>query len=294
MLPLVSEANETLEVFKSVQNGRAAFGVVPFENSTNGAVIFTLELLCDRALEFPDIKICAEAYLEVSHCLLGRRATNASPLLSGNCTPTSQNPSPARPITKPLSSLAHIERIYTHPQAWGQCEAFLGAYLKGIERIDVSSTSKAAEIVRNDQTGTSAAIASGIAADIHGLDVLARKIEDRADNKTRFFVLRKGVEEVTSAADGPTKSLISFTIDHKTPGALADVLDCFRRYELNLTSINSRPTKVVPFQYIFLVEFEGSALRDSDGRVASALGDVNRIAKTSAWLGSWNNMLDGE
>ncbi|TVY44478.1 P-protein [Lachnellula occidentalis] len=283
------------DVFESVQSGEAAFGVVPFENSTNGAVIFTLELLADRHNTYPDINICGEAYLNVSHYLLGhkapRNAVTDSPNISGTCTPTTSIPSPLKPRTKPLCSLKHIERIYTHPQAWGQCETFLGAYLKGIERIDASSTSRAAEMVKEDTSGTSAAIASSLAAEIHGLDVLARGIEDREDNKTRFFIIRKGLDEKANASTAKTKSLISFTVDHRSPGALAQVLDCFRAYTLNLTSINSRPTNVVPFQYIFFVEFEGSKLNDPDRRVEGALGAVARLVQNWRWLGSWDDKL---
>ena len=272
-----------------MQSDQATYGVVPFENSTNGPVVYTLELLADRASVHPDVIICGEAYLSVNHCLLGHQVKTDSPLLSGACTPTSRNPSPLQSAVKPTSDLSHIRKVYTHPQAWGQCELFLQTYLKGVERIDVSSTSKAAEIVAGDVTGTSAAIASFLAADIHRLDVLSKGIEDKEDNKTRFLVLRKGIQESNVASDGCTKSLISFTVPHHTPGALADVLDCFKRFELNLTSINSRPTKIVPFEYIFFIEFEGSKLVDPEGRVAGALDAVDKIAFGWKWLGSWKN-----
>lgn len=282
------------DVFDAVQSGQAARGVVPFENSTNGAVIFTLELLADRSSLLPDISVCGEAYLDVRHYLLGRKAPRTgiadSPEVSGTCTPTNSTPNPLEPRSGPLSSLKHIQRIYTHPQAFGQCEVFLGTYLKGIERIDVSSTSKAAEKVEADTTGTSAAIASRLAAEVHGLDILAKGIEDREDNTTRFFILRKGIDEAARRTEAPTKSLVSFTVDHRSPGALADVLDCFRRYKLNLTSINSRPTTVVPFRYIFFVEFEGSWLKDPEGRVEGALGSLKQFTQTWRWLGSWDRM----
>lgn len=275
----------------AVQSGTAAFGVVPFENSTNGAVVFTLELLADRHSLFKDITICGEAYLDVNHCLLGHISAADSPEMSGTCTPTTETPSPLQPKSKPLSSLRHIKRLYTHPQAYGQCEAFLGTYLKGVERLDVSSTSKAAEVVKADQTRTSAAIASGLAADIHGLDFLAKGIEDRADNTTRFFILRKGRDASATDPSVPSKSMVSFTVDHRTPGALAAVLDCFNKYQVNLTSINSRPTAVVPFQYIFFVEFEGSYLSEPEGRVAGALGNLDKYTQSWRWLGSWEDKL---
>lgn len=190
-----------------------------------------------------------------------------------------------------MHSIKHIKRIYTHPQAFGQCENFLQSYLKGVERIDVSSTSRAAEMVKEDTSCESAAIASSLAADVHGLDILARGIEDREDNTTRFFIIRKGVDEKAKKSCNPTKSLISFTVDHRLPGALADVLECFRKARLNLTSINSRPSKVVPFQYIFFVEFEGSRLRDPHGRVEAALSDLSKHTQSWRWLGSFDDRL---
>jgi prephenate dehydratase len=281
-----------------------SWGVVPFENSTNGSVVFTLDLFADRANQFPDISVCGEAYLDVNHYLLGHLPVNAdsnsneSPELSRSSTPTPQVPDPQKPRSRPLSSLKHIEKIYSHPQAFGQCEIFLGAYLKGIERIDVSSTSKAAELVKADSTGTSAAIASKVAAKVHGLTLLAKGIEDREDNTTRFFILRKGLdtlqnEDASQVKKGrpATKSLVSFTVDHRSPGALADVLHCFKQYKLNLTSINSRPSRIIPFQYIFFVEFEGSKLDDPEGTVNEALKRVGKVAESYRWLGSWEDKL---
>ena len=195
----------------------------------------------------------------------------------------------------PLSDLKHVKRIFSHPQAFGQCDNFLNAYLKGIERIDVSSTSKATEMVAQDETGTSAAIASSIAAEIHEVDVLAKGIEDKEDNKTRFFVICKGLTQSNRPPMTPgasAKSLVSFSVDYKSPGALADVLDCFRKYKLNLTSINSRPSKAAPFQYIFFLEFEGSKLDDPHGVVEDALECVAKVAKSSRWWGSWEDKLN--
>jgi prephenate dehydratase len=274
-------------VFEAVQSGTADLGIVPFENSSNGAVIFTLDLLADRDSRYGDITVSGDSYLDVSHYLLGRTAPSTdSPVLSRASTPT-QTLDTQRPRSEPLTSIKHIQRIYTHPQAFGQCEIFLGKYLKGIERIDVSSTSRAAEMVREDATGTSAAIASSLAAEIYSLDILAKSIQDREDNRTRFFTLRNGTDEKAKCSKGPAKSLISFTVDHHSPGALADVLDCFRRHHLNLTSINSRPTKVIPFQYVFIVEFQGSLLQDPEGAVQAALDEVKKHAQSCRWLGSW-------
>jgi len=292
-------------------------GVVPFENSAHGSVSFTLDGLADRAGTHGDLGVCGEIYLPVHHFLLGRKPAaagcghNESPSPE-TCTPTAAHPSPARPRTKPLTSLRHVQRIFSHPQGFGQTTAFLGTYLPGVDTIDVTSTSRAAEMAAQDESGTSAAISSEMAAAQHGLDVLARCIEDRDDNTTRFFVVRRGPASSTEppwscrgrgAVDGgerlgsggaattsaapETKSLVSFTVSHQSPGALADVLECFRRHRLNLTSINNLPSLARPFQYLFFVEFEGSKLEDPDGRVRAALQGVGEVAQSWRWLGSW-------
>lgn len=283
------------EVFEAVQRGEAAYGVVPFENSTNGPVIFTLDNLANRHGTSPDVSVCGEAYVDVHHYLLGHRGAAAHPLApddagSGSATPTASDPHPSRPRARPLAGLRHVKRLYSHPQAWGQCAVFLSTFLKGVETIDVSSTSRAAEMVKEDASGSSAAISSEIAARVYGLDVLARCIEDREDNTTRFFVLRgngAGAGPPGKPPGGRTKSLVSFTVPHREPGALAGVLDCFRRKGLNLTSINSRPSLLEAFQYLFFVEIEGHYERDEG--VREAYEEVKKVAQSSRWLGSWDS-----
>ncbi|KAI0447990.1 Prephenate dehydratase-domain-containing protein [Xylaria telfairii] len=313
-------------IFDTTQSGAATYGVVPFENSTNGSVVFTLDYFADRSNEYKDLNVCREIYLDVHHCLLGHIApppssppssstdhtasstlaphpkeSEADKEASGQRTPTAEQPHPKAARSRPLHPIAHVRRVYSHPQAFGQCTAFLGSWLRGVETVDVSSTSRAAELALADASGESAALSSAVAASLLGLDVLARNIEDREDNTTRFFVLRRGVGDSDGATEeeeddanllSSTKSLLSFTVPHRSPGALADVLSCFRRGGLNLTSINSRPSLagVAAFEYIFFVEFEGHRFRDPRGRVARVLGDVATVARTSRWLGSWENM----
>ncbi|RWA11714.1 hypothetical protein EKO27_g3380 [Xylaria grammica] len=315
------------DIFGTTQSGAANYGVVPFENSTNGSVVFTLDHFADRSNSYGDLNVCREVYLDVHHCLVGRVASLSSPQppISSLAYPSSTSTSSSTTTTaeptgteadkeasaigkraarsQPSPPISHVRRVYSHPQAFGQCAAFLGSWLCGIETIDVSSTSRAAELALADSSGDSAAISSAVAAELLGLDVLARNIEDRDDNTTRFFVLRKGFEGDTptplnmEAETGPddahplssTKSLLSFTVPHRSPGALADVLSCFRQGGLNLTSINSRPSLsgAGPFEYVFFVEFEGHRFRDPLGRVAKVLEGVATVAKTSRWLGSW-------
>ena len=165
-----------------------------------------------------------------------------------------------------------------------------------MERQEVSSTSKAAEVVSKDVSKTTAAISSKIAAEVHGLDVLAKGIEDREDNTTRFFILQKAVDAANgSCVTAPTddengqgwKSLVLFTIDHKSAGALADALMVFKTFGLNLTSINSRPSRIRPWHYIFFVEFQGRRELNGKGTVNQALEKLKETTEDWRWLGSW-------
>ncbi|KAK0710969.1 Prephenate dehydratase-domain-containing protein [Lasiosphaeris hirsuta] len=302
------------EVFDAVQTGRTPFGVVPFENSTHGTVTFTLDGLADRTGAYASVAVCAEVYLDVHHFLLGHlpppepitttTAAGNGIQSPGASTPTGANPDPLHPHprARPLVSLKHIARVYSHPQAFGQTAAFLATYLRGVDIVDVSSTSRAAAMVAADVSGTSAAIAGEIAAEANGLGVLARCIEDQEDNVTRFFVIKRGEGERGEGERGEGsgeeyagryKSLVSFTVPHRTPGALADVLDAFRRAELNLTSINSLPSLDAPFQYLFFVEFEGSRFGDPEGRVRGVFEVLEKVAQRWRWLGSWENQRRG-
>ncbi|KAI5209001.1 PDT-domain-containing protein [Aureobasidium subglaciale] len=301
------------DVFSQVQSGKADFGVVPFENSTNGSVVFTLDLFADQNAKHPDIVVCGERYVEVHHCLLGRPAPatqghatgqakalqeeTKSPSSSGHATPIPSNPTPSNSRAAPLTSLAHIKKLYSHPQAWGQCKTFLSCYLKGVERQDVSSTSRAAELVAADDTNTTAAISSGIAAQMTGLDFLARDIEDEKDNATRFLILRRRSLEDTSPSSGKEngqeqaqayKSLLSFTVSHTNAGALADALAVFKTHGINLTSINPRPSGEAPWHYMFFVEFSG---KRGQAAVDDALTGLGKVVRSWRWLGSWDNAL---
>lgn len=302
------------DVFAAVQNGNAAHGVVPFENSSNGSVIFTLDLFADLQGRYPDILVDGEIYLAVRHCLLGRALKDSkleishnllkeqddSPNISGSVTPTQSAPQPAKPKVKPLNDIKHITKLYSHPQAWGQCKLFLATYLKQVERQDVSSTSRAAELVAQDETGTSAAISSKIAADLNGLDILAEGIEDNEGNSTRFFTLRRGrgldSQDTGHAVEADEmkryKTLVSFTVTHGEPGALADSLAVFKKYKLNLTSINTRPSGEEQWHYIFFVEFMGRKHADDQGgAVNEALEELAKVSRSCRWLGSWKNAL---
>ncbi|KAL1984773.1 hypothetical protein VTN96DRAFT_8714 [Rasamsonia emersonii] len=275
------------DAFSAVQNNEAEYAVIPFENSTNGSVVQTLDLLADREGLYSDVAVCGEHFLTVHHCLLAHK--NATLSGSGN-------------------NYQFITKLYTHPQAWGQCETFLSSHFRGVERQDVSSTSKAAEIVSKDTSGHTAAIASKFAAEYHGAEVLETNIEDRADNTTRFLILRNVRSERTDnvsshlasgamekeVPDSPCtkyKTLISFMIEHSTPGALADALLIFKAHGMNLTSINSRPSLIRPWQYIFFVECEQVPSAHASDSMKRVLEDLSKISKACRNLGSWKDGL---
>lgn len=268
-------------------------------------MVYTLDLLIDREDRVASINVCGEAYMDVHHCLLGRPSHahgDPTPSSDGSRTPTTHVPHPDPPRARPLGDLRQIKRIYSHPQAFGQCEAFLSTYLKGIERQEVSSTSKAAEVVAADTSRTTAAISSKLAADIHGLTLLSEGIEDSEDNTTRFLIIQNSEEGKLSngmshlfdrnylrgtSLPQKFKSLVAFKINHKSSGALAKALAVFGDHGLNLTSINSRPSREHPWHYVFLIEFEGKREANCKGEVNAALEDLDKSTQGWKWLGSW-------
>lgn len=261
--------------------------MIPCENSTNGSVVQTLDLLADRDESYKDVKVCAEYYLTVHHCLLVRKGTYPDGWADYD---------------------GSITKLYTHPQAWGQCEKFLSQYFKGVERQDVSSTSKGAEIVSKETSERGAAIASRFAADHHGMDVLQENIEDRPDNTTRFLILRNVLAEQTAqlefgqssplktedkaALETTHKTLITFTINHSSPGALADALLIFKAHEMNLTSINTRPSLKKPWQYIFFVECGRTPSDKNKEAVQKVLHDLRVATESCRYLGTWKDQLN--
>jgi prephenate dehydratase len=169
-------------LFAAIETGAVDRSVIPLSNSTNGPVNQTLDLIAASSLE-SDLEVCGETSVVVKHCLVGRRQSwnSESVTLNNEDGPGSDQ-----------DDLSHITSLHTHPQAWTQCSPFLERHFdKSISRVDEDSTSAAAELVSRDATGRSAAICSALAADLLGLDVLARDIQETTNNQTRFLVLRQ-------------------------------------------------------------------------------------------------------
>ncbi len=230
------------EVFSKVQEGECDYGVVPIENSTEGAVTSTFDLLADS-----ELKICRQFLREIRHNLLSR--------------------SPQNKITK----------IYANPQAFGQCRNWLSHHLPNVGHIFVASTTDAAEHAAKE-TGA-AAIGSLEVADEYKLNVVAKNIYDTAHNTTRFFVIGQN----DAAPTGRDRTSIVFSIKDKV-GALYKMLGPFYTGKINLTKIESRPSKKKAWDYYFFVDFEGHRL---DPKVKKALDQLENMCKYLKVLGSY-------
>jgi len=230
------------EVFHSVEKGPCDFGVVPIENSNEGSVTSTLDMFFDSSLE-----ICGEVTVEVDQNLLSK------------------------------SKMNEIKRVYSHPQGLAQCQGWIRKNLPQAEVVAVSSTSAAAEKASKEKN--TAAIASKLAAEEYGLNVLAAKIQDQSTNRTRFLV----VGNLKPKQTGKDKTSLLFVVHHK-PGALYDSLGVFNKYNLNMTKIESRPIKGRLWEYAFFVDFQG---HKEDSKVIKAFSELKEHTLLLKILGSY-------
>jgi chorismate mutase/prephenate dehydratase len=231
------------DVFDEVERELADFGVVPVENSTDGAVSVTL----DRLIE-TDVIITGEITLDISQHLISR-----------------------------AGDLAEVKMVCSHPQGLAQCRAWLAANLPAVATEETASTSAAVERARDDSTV--AAIASDMAAHVHGVPILRGRIEDNPFNSTRFLVI--GRRAVTPT--GRDKTSILFSMKNE-PGVLYSILQPFATSRLNLTKIESRPTKRRPWEYVNFVDFEGHSETENVRRV---LAEVRERCQFLKILGSY-------
>lgn len=235
------------EVFKAVELGQAQFGVVPAENTTEGAIGRTLDLLLATPLT-----ICGEVAVRVRQNLL-RRVDSGQAGLSG------------------------IRVVYSHAQSLGQCAGWLNANLPGVERIAVASNAEAARLAAEDPEA--AAIAGERAAEQYGLAVIAPGIEDAAGNTTRFLVLGKDA----AAPSGKDKTSLAVYARNK-PGALLELIEPFARLGVGLCKLESRPAKSGSWEYVFFIDLDGHG---QEARVAEAIQEAARHALSLKVLGSY-------
>jgi len=205
------------DVFKVVEGAEVPFGIVPIENSLEGSISRVYDLLLDSS-----VKVCGELELRVVHCL----------------------------IANPGARLDLVKKVYSHPQALGQCQAFLKHL--DCELIPTYDTAGSVKMVKEMGIVSGVAIASARAAEIYGMEIIAREIEDNPHNFTRFFIL----SPQDSPPSGNDKTSIVFAVKHK-PGALYDSLRELAVRNINLTKLESRPTRQKPWDYNFYLDFEG-------------------------------------
>lgn len=232
------------DVVTAVEKGVADFGLVPFENSTEGPVNEVLDRLIDTPL-----RVRAEITIPVAHALMSQART-----------------------------LGEVRRVLSHPQAAAQVRGWLGSHLPGVPVEPATSTGRAAELVAAD--AGSAAVGPRIAAEVYALNVLADNIQDLADNVTRFLVLGRAASGRPTGRD--RTALVFSIVDHV--GALRDLTDAFASNGVNLSSIQSRPSRRRAWDYVFFVELDG---HQSEDRVARALAAARTYTVFLTVLGSW-------
>jgi chorismate mutase/prephenate dehydratase len=230
------------EVFDQVARRKADYGVVPIENSTEGAVSHTLDLFADSPL-----KICAQILLPIDNALMA---------------------------TGPREG---ITRLYSHPQVFGQCRGWLHANLPKAELVEVSSTTKAASIAAEEKN--CGALGGKLAAELYGLTVLEESIQDRATNTTRFLVLSQN----TCPPTGNDRTSIMFSVRDE-PGSLFDALKPFYEFNINMSKIESRPSKRKDWEYFFFVDILGHC---EDPKLVTALRELEKHCSFVKILGSY-------
>lgn len=235
-------------VAQAVETGVATEGALPFENSLEGAVSATLDILIHET----PLRIRGEAILPVRHFLLG----------------------------KPGSYITGIRRVISHPQALGQCRRFLDRLLPGVSTVAALSTAGAVEQIMRDDAPDQAAIGTLRAGELFGAAVLATDIQDERRNFTRFIVLSHTDHPPT----GHDKTSLVFTTQRNIPGSLQACLAELAQSQIQLIHIESRPQKVTMGEYYFLIEFEGHR---ADPVVGDALDRLRARADIVTIFGSY-------
>lgn len=231
------------EVFRAVESGESAYGVVPVENSTEGAVGRTLDLLLNTSA-----RICGEVNLPVQQNLMSNAASRAA-----------------------------IRTVYSHTQSLAQCQGWLSRHLPDAERVAVVSNAEAAKMAAKDKR--SAAIASRTAAELYGLKLLARNIEDDPKNTTRFVVI--GADDASPSGKDKTSLILS---TRNVPGAIHDLLSPLAKHGVSMTRLESRPARTGRWEYVFYIDIEGHR---AEAHVAKALAALEGKAAMLKLLGSY-------
>jgi prephenate dehydratase len=243
------------DVFAALENEDADRAAIPIENSLHGSVHANYDLLRTR-----EARITGEHWMRIRHYLMAR----------------------------PGASLDEMRRVRSHPQALGQCRAFLRERMPQAEVIPAHDTAGAArEVADSEGDNRTAAIASRRAADEYGLAVLAEDIESNPENYTRFLALARPGDAPSDEAqdeDRSCKTSLVFALNENVPGALFKSLAVFALRELDLFKIESRPLIGTPGEYVFYLDVEGAAASEP---VRRALGHLREITSEARVLGSY-------
>jgi len=234
-----------VDAFEAVASERAAFGVVPVENSQGGSIAEVYDLLRHHSLH-----TIGEICHPVDQCLMAL----------------------------PGQTIGDIKRVISHPQALAQCDQYLRGL--GVEVTATYDTAGSARQIREEGLVGVAAVASAKAAELYGLDLLARAIQTVKENVTRFVVLSR---EPGGRQEGPQKTMLVMAVRH-TPGSLYYALGCLASRGINLQKIESRPSREKPWEYVFYLEFEGHR---EDELVRAAMADLEAHTTFYKVLGSF-------
>ncbi len=235
------------DVFLEVESGAADYGVIPIENSTEGAVFHSMDMLVES-----DLHICSQVYLPIEHCLI------------------SQSP------------LAQIQEVRSKDQALGQCREWLRTHVPHANLVDVVSTAEAVRTAK-ERAGV-AAVASALSAQRYDVKIQARSIQDRDDNVTRFLVV--GKTRAKPLGEGRDKTSLVISLRDEC-GALEKALRAFATRGINLSKIESRPSRKKAWDYYFFIDLVGHY---EDANVQAALADLVDHCPFIKWLGSYPNL----
>jgi chorismate mutase/prephenate dehydratase len=236
------------DIFTAIEKGEADYGFIPIENSTEGSVRETLDLFVES-----DLKIVSQIYLEITHALIS-----------------------SAPLDK-------ITKVYSKDQALAQCRHWLQRNLPHAQLIDASSTSRAVQIAKAEPGA--AAIASELAAQFYGVPVVEKNIQDKADNTTRFFVLGKKPSGPVGGGRDMSSFLISLGDEAAShSGALLKMLMPLAERGINLSKVESRPSKKRPWDYYFFIDVTG---HHDDANMKAALAELKKFCPLVKWLGSY-------